>query len=56
MRPRIYTDPMTRRTLRIPTALADAVDLYAAKQGTSANAAVIELLALAISSTPERTK
>lgn len=56
MRPKIYTEARTCRTLRLPTDLAEAVDLYAAKQGTSANAAVIELLALAISSIPERAK
>lgn len=56
MRPRIYTDPMTRRTLRIPTTLAEAVDLYAAKHGMSANAAAIDLLTAALSGTPELVK
>lgn len=56
MRPRIYTEPRTCRTLRLPADLAEAVDLYAAKYGMSSNAAVIELLQQAVSGTPERVK
>lgn len=44
MRPKIYNEPRTCRTLRLPTDLAEAVDLYAAKYGMSSNAAVIEML------------
>lgn len=53
MRPRIYTEPRTCRTLRLPTDLAEAVDLYAAKHGMSSNAAVIEVLRHAVSGTLE---
>ena len=56
MRPKIYTEARTCRTLRLPTDLAEAVDLYAAKRGMSSNAAVIELLERAVSGTPERVK
>ena len=56
MRPKIYTDPRTCRTLRLPADLAEAVDLYAAKHGMSSNAAVIELLQQAVSGTPESEK
>ena len=56
MRPKIYTDPRTCRTLRLPTDLAEAVDLYAAKHGMSSNAAAIELLRHAVSGKPESEK
>lgn len=48
MRPKLYPTPRTCRTLRLPTDLAEAVDLYAAKHGMSSNAAVIELLRQAV--------
>lgn len=48
MRPKTYLEPLTRRTLRIPTTLADTVDTYAAKRGISANLAAIELLEKAL--------
>lgn len=56
MRPKVHTYPMTRRTLRLPEALAVALDYYAAKHGMSANAAAIDLLTAALSGTPELVK
>lgn len=43
-RPKTYTDPLTRRTLRLPSVLAGTIDRYAAERGLSANLAMIELL------------
>lgn len=48
-RPKLYIEERNRRTLRLPLELAEAIDLYAAKQGMSTNAAMIELLGNAIS-------
>lgn len=47
-RPKTYTDPLTRRTLRIPTTLASTIDQYASTRSMSANLAMIELLEIAL--------